>query len=239
MSMRKPQFTRGGTLIMSSPNILAQPPSRRRPALKRTRTLAFKLNTYNRNNQAISVFQNRPAVEYKNVDLNIVDEAEPATDAIQGPVLLNPLAQGVGNTQRIGRKCTLRSISFRFHTGLQAGGGTFTPTARRFIVVYDRNPNGAAPTVPDVFAQTLFYAHQNLSNTDRFLILIDRIFEGSSSLGQNYGQAYRQISLEMSFIGTGATTADIGTGAIWLFHVSTGGAAAVLNFNSRCRFIDL
>lgn len=236
--MRKPQFTRGGTLIMSSPNIIDTNRSRR-PPLKRTRTLAFRLNKYN-NNPAISLFQARPTMEWKNIDTTVADTAIPATDALQGPVLINGSAQGTGNTQHAGRKLTLRSVQFRFHTGLVAGQAALNQSAMRVIIIYDRNPQGVAPALADIFDPLQsFIAIQNLGNSDRFLMIMDRVFEPTSATSQNYGEGYRKISLEQNFTGAGATIASISQGALWLIYGWVGAAAAgVVNFQTRVRFTD-
>lgn len=224
---------------MSTPNII-DTTTRRRPAFKRTRTLAFRLNRYNTNNQAISVFQSRPSIEWKSIDFQQTDTATQATDTLHGPFLINAIAQGSTQAQHIGRKLTLRSVQYRFHTGLVAGGSTLAQAAMRVLIVYDRTPSGALPALADIFNPvTSFIGMQTLGNSDRFLIVMDRIHEPTSALSQNYGQGYRKVCLEQNFIGANADIASISTGALYIIYGHVGlGAANVINLVTRVRFTD-
>lgn len=187
--------------------------------------------------KGLSLYQSRPTVEWKQIDTIYADNALPVTDAFSSLAYQNLIAQGVGNSQRVGRKITLRSIYYRFHMGTAAGTSPYTGPVR-IVVVYDRQPNGLGGGIVDVFSSNNFHALQNLNNGDRFLVLSDQIYESSSTLS-THGQMYKKLSLDTVYSGAGATIADMTTGSISAFVATPGGAAAVvINLNFRVRYID-
>ena len=58
------------------------------------------------------------------------------------------IKQGNAISQRIGNKINLKSVRLRFSLD-STGVLTNTPTDTRLLLVYDRQPNGAYPTVND------------------------------------------------------------------------------------------
>ena len=70
------------------------------------------------------------------------------------------------------------------------GGGSL-----RFKVVYDKQTNGAAPSILGVFAVDNFYSHNNLANADRFITLliisqIHYVFKAISTQLESYQEAF-------------------------------------------------
>jgi len=88
------------------------------------------------------------------------------------PVLVNGIASGTGVTQRLGRKLLMRKMILRLYD--QWTNGTisgFCPL--RVVVIYDREPQGAVPAITDIFDVNTLISNMNLSNSDRFLVLVD------------------------------------------------------------------
>jgi len=81
------------------------------------------------------------------------------------PVLLNGLAQGTGASQRVGRQILIHLIRMRFFGS--------SSQAVRFVLVYDRQSNGAAPSVTDIFESNTVASEINWSNRDRFDFVYD------------------------------------------------------------------
>ncbi len=91
---------------------------------------------------------------------------------------INKIAQGVTEVQRIGRKCTLRSVHFRTQYSLatrvnQAGLGT--GDSIRLIVFVDKQCNGATALVTDILETTDIQSFRNLVNSGRFVFLYDKV----------------------------------------------------------------
>lgn len=192
----------------------------------------------------VTLFEKNSNIERKNSDTPIVDLALPLTDAFTVGQVLNNIGQGVTNSSRIGRRALFKSIQYRFHLGLATPPApTVTSQIQpvRILIVYDRQPNGALALATDVLNQATFQGHLNLNNSDRFLVLSD-VVHGLDGISTQppAGKVYKKISLDTMYSGTGATIADISSGAILAF-ISTPGyqAGLFINVTFRVRYQDL
>jgi len=170
--------------------------------------------------------------------------AEPGV-AFTGITELNDILQGSTVYQRIGIKVLMKNIRIR---------GTLLPSAAtvigcvRVAVVYDRQPNGAAAAVGDIFqdctagAATNFSSGVNMSNKNRFTILRDQIFNFDAA--QSIVHAidwFIPCRLQAEYKASGGTIGDITTGSVLLVVGEVlGGAGTVgfANFRSRIRYED-
>jgi len=154
-------------------------------------------------------------------------------------VLISGCAQGVGNSQRIGRQITFKSLEFTV-TQLYPGA---TPVqdlaATRLVVFYDRQPAVASPAILSVFNTNDYQSYRTLSGQDRFIILIDDYIGMDHTGPDSYNVTktyYRKLNLPCIFNGTGSGAADITTGAIQYYV----GGPRIMSWNvtSRIRYID-
>lgn len=109
------------------------------------------------------------AQEYKIIDVSNTTLAVVATGTV---VPLNSIAAGDDVTQRNGRKINLVSSMLRFH-GYITDSSPTAPTSFRLALVYDRQPNGAAPVWTDVFQTAVSDSDRNVNNRDRFTLVYD------------------------------------------------------------------
>ncbi len=120
--------------------------------------------------------------ELKFHDLDIDD----ATIASNGTITedsCNVIVQGTSESQRIGRKCTLRSINWRFNIRLPEGTAvTTTSDTVRVILYLDKQTNGATAAVTDILESDDFQSFNNLSNKSRFRTLMDRTYDLNTDL---------------------------------------------------------
>lgn len=86
------------------------------------------------------------------------------------------LPQGDKSDQRIGKLAFLRQISFDMKSRADAGSLITEPNITlRFIILKDKQCNGAAPTISDVFQDTTdFNSMLKVDNEARFKILWDK-----------------------------------------------------------------
>lgn len=97
-----------------------------------------------------------------------------ATGGWSNPVLINAITSGSGVTNRLGRKVLMRKLVLRcsdqwnLNTMVISG---YSPI--RVVVVYDREPTGALPSVLDIFDVASILSNNNLTNSDRFQIIVD------------------------------------------------------------------
>ncbi len=120
--------------------------------------------------------------ELKFHDLDIDD----ATIASNGTIVEDScvvIAQGVTEIQRIGRKCTIRSINWRFNIRLPAGtSSTTTADTVRVLLYLDKQTNGATATVTALLESDDYQSFNNLANKSRFRTLMDRTYDMNTEL---------------------------------------------------------
>ncbi len=123
-----------------------------------------------------------PGGELKFHDLDI-DDATIASNGTIASASVNIIAQGVTEVQRIGRKCTLRSINWRFNIRLPEGtASTTTSDTVRVILYMDKQTNGAAAGVTDILESDNYQSFNNLANKSRFRTLMDRTYDLNTDL---------------------------------------------------------
>ena len=126
----------------------ARTPSAAIPRKKVKRTKSFKMIP-----SKSLVFQANTVgagPERKNIDSNLVGGSGVATpiglpDWSPTITLLNGVAQGATEVTRVGRKITMTKITVNWNVAMPSaavGGGSL-----RFKVVYDKQTNGAAPSI--------------------------------------------------------------------------------------------
>lgn len=193
-----------------------------------------------------SVFQPPRGSELKTMDVNTA--ISPAAGSTAGTLsaLLNPCAQGIDYNQHIGRETRMKSLYWAFYAQLQAT--TAGSSALRVVIVYDKESEGAAPTIAtgaqtDIFNQDNILAKMNLNNRDRFIVLVDEIVEciGTGGPQACFRKGYRKVSLPVVFNGAGATVASINTGAVYAVCWQDGyliTAGPIVTLDTRIRFDD-
>lgn len=120
--------------------------------------------------------------ELKNFD--VVWQLNPvvATGTIS-PHLLT-IAQGIGDTQRIGRKVTIKKVMLRGNVEIPSTSTPGNTSATvRIMLIHDKQANKALPGVTDVLETAVFQAFNNLSNKNRFVVLMDRMLVVQSKSG--------------------------------------------------------
>jgi len=179
--------------------------------------------------------------ELKDIDTDVTAVTINSTGSV---TLINGVAQGTDFTTRVGRKFNMKSILIRFL--IYFGSTSILPSAVRWMIVYDKQANGAAPAVTDILDAATVTSNNNLSNRDRFLVVFDKIrVLGATAANDNsmfYVKKYKRMAMETTNSGTGATVGSISTGALYLVMVGdrTAGTTAA-RFESggvRIRFTD-
>lgn len=158
--------------------------------------------------------------------------------------LVNACAQGVDAVQHVGRQIKMTSVYWSWRG--QVSPTTVGGTGARLVVVYDKEANGAAPTIAtgattDMFNEDSIDCKNNLNNRDRFIILVDEIVEcvGQGGPQSFYRKGYRKIALPVVFNATTtATITAIQTGSIYAVvwgttGVTTAGIATTLDIRTR------
>jgi Geminivirus coat protein/nuclear export factor BR1 family. len=161
---------------------------------------------------------------------------------VSTPILLNGCIQGTEATQRLGRKITMTSlyakINLTMSTTTTLGGYV------RVAVVYDKQANGTAPGITDVFLNNLITSPNNLSNRDRFVKIVDMETPIISTSGDPICtlEIYRKLNLETCFnTGNAGSIGDITSGSLYLYvcnNASFQTAPALFTSQFRVKFTD-
>ncbi len=161
-------------------------------------------------------------LKFHDVDLDdaIISGAGNITDSI------NKIAQGVTENTRVGRKCTLKSVLWRYQLAVDEAIDGATPAQSdsiRVILYLDKQANGATAAVTDILESDDFQSFRNLANSGRFTILMDRVhtlnyvtltstqnadtFDSSQMLVDK--QFYKKCNIPLEFSGTAGAITEI------------------------------
>lgn len=201
--------------------------------------------------------------EIKTVDVN---QVVLTLSTAGNSTLLNGLIEGVDANQRVGRRINMKSVKIRMWWAQGVTPAAAVDTYCRYVLVYDRQPNGAAPTWADVFTQynvsgatdSTAMAAPNPTNFDRFVILRDgartyspSVATGAAQPAQDDTSYIRQPEewfvnlkgLEAHYIaGAGAgTIADFRTGSLYFLTLgsnSVANATTTVTITARVRYHD-
>lgn len=156
--------------------------------------------------------------------------------------LLNGCAQGTTAATRLGRRIKMKSLYFRFIS-------TLAPTSTqscfgRVLIVYDKQSNATAPAATDVLLADSYGSGNNLSNSSRFVTLMDKAIPciGTGGPQTIHFKKYIKLNHDVEFnTGSAGTIGDIQTGSVYclvFFNATIGVAAATTTTFSRIRFVD-
>ncbi len=199
-------------------------------------------------------FRGRTAVlggelKFHDVDL---DDAAVATAGTITPTI-NIIPQGVEEDGRVGRKCTITHINWRYNVSLLEQDAGATPRngdTVRVIMFLDKQANGATAAVTDILESADWQSFNNLSNSGRFRTLHDKTYDLNyltlasdaagvvSSAEVNIEDAfYKKCSIPIEFsAATGAIT-EIRSNNIGVLLISRSGAGGFVS-KIRLRFSD-
>lgn len=151
--------------------------------------------------------------------------------------------QGTAPTERIGRRSTMKSLSYKFAASYTATTAGSSPI--RMMIVYDRQPNAATPATTQIVTVDQITSPLNLINSRRFKIIVDECIEGLSAQGPQsfFVTGYRKLNnLETEFNDVnGGTIADITTGSMIMLVWQNGNIITASPTNAcfiRIRFTD-
>lgn len=189
--------------------------------------------------------------EIKTLDLTITDTYPPTGeyvgDSMNGLVFNTKpqmvqnvvrVTQGAGICQRIGNKIALKSLRVRFSLELTDKTGN-PPQGARFMVVYDRQPNGVHPATNVILANIVssntitngnWLSSINPNFYDRFIVLCDKMFiiggdvngpvttQPAEQKGFLIDEFIKLKGLETQFGSNtaGCPIADLNTGALYI-----------------------
>ncbi len=188
-------------------------------------------------------------LKFHDVDL---DDAVISTTGEVTPTI-NIIVQGTAEEERIGRKCTIKNIMWRYTLVIPEIDAQATPNpsvTARVILFLDKQANGATAAVLDVLESTDYQSFHNLGNSQRFTTLLDRThtlnYSGMASDGAGLvSQAevrreysfYKACSIPIEFSSTTGVISEIRSNNIGVLLIANGGNIAFFS-KFRLRFTD-
>lgn len=181
--------------------------------------------------------------EWKFLDLTVNN----AMDSTGAMLLLNGLQPGSSASQRIGMKVAIRSLQMKLISFCTAGTGV--DQEHRWLVLLDRQANGAAPAaLTDFLAAGNTKGLRNLANRRRFKIVLDKRYyinnanePGSARVFNVYMKFRRPLIVEYN-AGIAGTIADIVSNSLYLVligQVAPGTGAGMIQGYARIRYTDM
>jgi len=184
-------------------------------------------------------------VEVKTADATIFSDA--SLWALNGLcVQLNPVAQGVGVTQRLGEQIRGRRITVRCNMNI-ANASNF---CYRFILVRDKRSDGAVPSVPAIMTSGRTTSQFIDDVVDRFEVLHDRTIDNNVSFNAQDFRSTHIIDVPLDLIMgyDGANATDFNQNPIFLIvlgelgsttqYTALAGNEAFVGFYSRLQYTD-
>jgi len=166
---------------------------------------------------------------------------------------LNIIAQGTTESERIGRKSTLRNISWVGKVSMPEVEAAATPgpfDRIRLIMYLDKQTNGAAATQAQILEDTTFDSFRNLANGGRFTILMDKKIVlnyatlASAGAGSYAHTAYirafefhKKCSIPIEWDSTTGAVSEMRTNNIGILLMCENGIAGIVS-QARVRYSD-
>ncbi len=191
--------------------------------------------------------------ELKFLDLQLDDAAIATAGESLSTGSINVIAQGVTESQRVGRKCTIKSINWRYVLTLAEADavGTAPPADTvRLIMYVDKQCNGATAPVTQILESANWQSFRNLANSGRFNFLMDKTVamnrnglasDGAGVVSSNGTRKeftfYKKCNVPIEFISTTGAIAEIRSNNIGVLVISFGGVTSMVG-KIRLRFSD-
>lgn len=97
---------------------------------------------------------------------------------------VSSISEGSDYNQRLGINVNAESVTCKF-VGYTNTNPASQPHAFRFLMVEDKDQSGTAPTVADILEQATTTSQLNHINTNRFKVIIDKLFPVTTNASAN------------------------------------------------------
>jgi len=174
-------------------------------------------------------------VEKHPCDVNVAAQTPDNTTGLFN--LLTVISQGDNDTDRQGNSILARSVNINLKYQINASA---SHTTIRTILFWDKECNGATPTISDILQTTSVMANYNHNTASQYQILADyRVNLSISGQQETTRRIYRKLQRHVHFDGASGTIGDIQDYALWLFFVSDEAAnTPSVQARSQLLFID-
>lgn len=152
------------------------------------------------------------------------------------------IVQGDGESERIGRKVTVKKVNWRYTVKAIAQTNTAIGNDTCRVILYvDKQTNGLTAAVLDILETADYQSYRNLSNKGRFVILMDRTHDVNTVAASGQSASDETSAANYSFTFNKALNLPIeydntaGTGAITTMRSNNIGVLTISDAG-RCLF---
>jgi len=180
----------------------------------------------------------------------VVDDAAIATGATIVTDSVLEIAQGAGESQRIGRKIIIKKIGWRYEIRkLNSTGPTDGDDVIRIVLYLDKQANGLTAATTDILETANYQSFNNLANRGRFRILFDKTVamnieagagDGTTNVGfikAYQGQFYKNCNIPVEYSAAAGAITSINSNNIGVMLLSRSGVC-FFGSQMRIRFSD-
>lgn len=247
-SSRRKLYGRVGKYYGRAPRGYSRARAQRRGRAAAIRARRF-VPGYNRTGGFYGRYAGAGELKFHDVDL---DDAAIAT-AGTITASINLILQGVTEVQRVGRKCTITNVNWRYNISLAEADAVADPRngdTVRVIMFLDKQANGATAAVTDILESADWQSFNNLSNSARFRTLYDKTHNlnyltlasdgagvvSSASVARE-STFFKRCSVPLEFSATTGAIGEIRSNNIGVLLISRTGAST-FGSKIRLRFSD-
>lgn len=224
---------------------------------KKKRTGATrKTGYYGRYNKPIEAYHAGEERELKFFDIDMDDAVVSQAGTVLGgggQASINTIVQGVGESQRVGRKAIIKKIAWRWNCILESetgGSGAQSSETFRVIMFLDRQCNGTPATTAQILESDNWQAYNSLVNKGRFTILYDKIVDFTPMSGAGNGtendfpevsmsgEFYKSCNIPIEFDGQTGQITEIRSNNMAILLLSRAGNLLTFTSKVRLRFYD-
>jgi len=183
---------------------------------------------------------NAGELKFKDTTVSVTPSSNAFT--LNGATLVNGLVPDSTASGRIGRRVVIKSLLIRGFVKMAPTSVGGTPT--RMLVIYDKQANATLPAMTDVLTTNEFFGVNNISNRDRFTILMDQYVDpvGTGTAFCQPFKFYKTCALPVQYnAGVAGTIGDITSGSLFVVFAPTDGvtvAQAPVVCQVRIRYAD-
>ncbi len=221
-------------------------PFRNRPFKKPRRA---RIRRYRPGFNRVGGFYGRYApsgTELKFHDVNLDDVSVSSSGTVTPTINIIPI--GTGESDRIGRKCTITAVNWKFRLDLPIRDALALPADLeevRVVLFLDKQCNGATAAVLDLIETADVRSYRNLSNSGRFVFLHDKIYslnynnlasDGAGLVSSTQKSmslsVYKKCNIPIEYNSTAGAITEIRSNNLGVLLIS---ANATVGFESRFR----
>lgn len=174
-------------------------------------------------------------VEYKSKDV-AVSETPNTTGTV---IYLNDIAGNDSLAGRDGLQVRLKSLQMRLTSEVNVSD---VDTFVRIMVVIDKQPQGALPSITDILESTSITSVRNLSFRKRFVILKDtvqKLRSGAVSNNIQFMRLYKRLDMKSIYNSTGSGISNIESNGLFLVLFSDEATnPPTISGTTRVRYLD-